>query len=697
MWPVVLVAIFAMLLAACGGEAPTPTQVAPTATTAQAEATATTAQQAEPTATTAAAAEPTKATSGKDITVGLVQIDLSNPFHLGEVEGAKEAARRFGFELKVTSGEGDVNKQIQAFENLINEKVDVISVNFIDAKAFGPAMQKAKEANIPVVCLHSQIEGCATMLGFDERYTGNIVGEYAVKLLQEKYGEAKGNVANLQGLLGQGLNEDRTGGFTDIMAKYPNIKVVAKEPTNWDAKKAADITENWLTAYPDLDLIYGNSDSLTVPAANVIKRAGKLDQIMLVSVDGTESGLNAVKAGDLKSTVLLAPQYSGFWKVWVPYRVAQGEDVGDQVLIKGALITPDNVDAALKLAKDQVDQIQTFPFEKSLGEIVQQYTGGSGSSGTGAGGDITVGLVQIDLSNPFHLGEVEGAKEAARRLGFELKVTSGEGDVNKQIQAVENLINEKVDVISVNFIDIKAFGPTLQKAKDAGIPVVCLHSQAEGCATMLGFDERYTGNIVGEYAVKLLQEKYGEAKGNVANLQGLLGQGLNEDRTGGFTDVMAKYPNIKVVAKEPTNWDAKKAADITENWLTAYPDLDLIYGNSDSLTVPAANVIKRAGKLDQIMLVSVDGTESGLNAVKAGDLKSTVLLAPQYSGFWKVWVPYRVAKGENVGEQVLIKGALITPDNVDPAIKLAKDQVDQIQTFPFEKPLADIVSEYMNK
>ena len=94
-----------------------------------------------------------------------MQIDLSNPFHVGEVEGAKEAARRYGFDLQVTSGEGDVNKQIQAFENLINEKVDAIAVNFIDVGAFGPAMAKAKAANIPVVCLHSRTEGCGQGAG----------------------------------------------------------------------------------------------------------------------------------------------------------------------------------------------------------------------------------------------------------------------------------------------------------------------------------------------------------------------------------------------------------------------------------------------------------------------------------------------------------------------------------------------------
>ena len=306
-----------------------------------------------------------------------------------------------------------------------------------------------------------------------------------------------------------------------------------------------------------------------------------------------------------------------------------------------------------------------------------------------------IGLVQIDLSNPFHLGEVDGAKEAARRAGFQLIVTSGEGDVNKQIQAVENLINQGVDAISVNFIDAGAFGPTMAKAKAAGVPIICLHSKPQGCAATLGFDERYTGKIVGEYSAELLKAKYkGEVKGKVANLQGLLGQGLNTDRSGGFTDVMAKYPGVQVVAQEPTSWDPTKAVSITENWMTAYPDLDLIYGNSDSLTVPAATVVERAGKKDQILMVSVDGTQPGLEAVRDGVLKSTVLLAPQYSGFWKAYFPYLVASKKNDKTDILIQGVLVTKDNVGPAMKLAEDQVKKMQSFPFEKPLKDIVETY---
>jgi ABC-type sugar transport system substrate-binding protein len=321
--------------------------------------------------------------AGPQKVIGLVQIDLSNPFHIGEVNGAKEAARRFGFELKVVSGEGDVNKQIQAFENLVNQKVDAIAVNFIDVNAFGPAMAKAKAAGIPVVALHSQISGAATMLGFDERYTGNLEGDYSIKMLIKKNGSPAGTVANLQGLLGQGLNEARTGGWVDVLAKYPSIKIAAKEPTGWDPKRAVEITENWMTAYPDLDLIYGNSDSLTVPALNAVVQAGRLwdgkpgktgdGKVIMVSVDGDDFALEAIKEGKMSSTVFLGPEYSGFWKAWVPFRIAMGQKVPAEMLIKGTLITADNVSAAIKLAADLKNKLTTFPFEKSLEEIVAVY------------------------------------------------------------------------------------------------------------------------------------------------------------------------------------------------------------------------------------------------------------------------------------------------------------------------------------
>lgn len=313
------------------------------------------------------------AQSTAPIRIGLVQLGTDNAFWIAQVAGGEEAARRNGFELIVTSGEGDVTKQVAAFESLVNQGVDAISINPLDAKAFGPAMQAAAAANIPVVCLFSTIEGCVTTLGFEERTNGRLVGEYAVKLLTDKYGEPRGEIAILLGALGQDINTNRAGGFTDVVGVYPNIEVVAAESTgNWEADKAVALTENWLTAYPNLDLIYGLSDSLSVPAANVLRRGGRED-IMIVSYDGTEVGLSGIADGSLNSTVALLPQYNGFWNVYVAYLVATGVQLPSTYYMPGAMVTTENLAGFQMLSEDLANNISVFPFELPVANIVDAY------------------------------------------------------------------------------------------------------------------------------------------------------------------------------------------------------------------------------------------------------------------------------------------------------------------------------------
>jgi ABC-type sugar transport system substrate-binding protein len=310
--------------------------------------------------------------------IGLVQLGTDNPFWIAQVAGGNEAARRYGFELIVTSGEGDISRQVDAFEDLVNQGVDAISINPLDANAFGQVMQSASAAGIPVVCLFSQMDGCVTVLGFEERVNGGLVGQYAVQLLTQKYGEPRGKVAILLGALGQDINTNRAGGFTDVLANFPGIEVVAAESTgNWEADRAVALTENWLTAYPDLDLIYGLSDSLTVPASNVLRRAGR-DDIMLVSYDGTEIGLAAVADGSLRSTVALLPQYNGFWNVYAAYLVAMGVEMPPTYYMPGAMVTTENLAGFQMLSVDLAENITRFPFELPVGNIVDAYAARAG-------------------------------------------------------------------------------------------------------------------------------------------------------------------------------------------------------------------------------------------------------------------------------------------------------------------------------
>ena len=92
--------------------------------------------------------------------------------------------------------------------------------------------------------------------------------------------------------------------------------------------------------------------------------------------------------------------------------------------------------------------------------------------------------------------------------------------------------------------------------------------------------------------------------------------------------------------------------------------------------------------------MSVDGSKEGLDAVKSGMLQSTVLLAPQYSGFWKATMPYLVATHKAPDGDFLIQGVLVTKDNVDAMLKIADDMVKDPKDFPYDKPLKDIVAQY---
>jgi ABC-type sugar transport system substrate-binding protein len=323
--------------------------------------------------------------------------------------------------------------------------------------------------------------------------------------------------------------------------------------------------------------------------------------------------------------------------------------------------------------------------------------GGGGTSSTSGEGKKVIALVQIDLKHPFHLAEVEGAKEAARRNGFNIEITSGDGDVTKQVKAFDNMVEKGVDAISVNCIDVTAFTNSFAKAAEKGIPVVVLHSRAEGTVCTVGFDEYQLSKEVGEYAIQLLSQKNGTPRGEVALLAGMLGQGLNQGRTGGFIDVMGQYADIKVVAAEPTDWDGAKATTIMENYLTTYPNLDLIFGLSDGVTYPAANVIINAGKRDRILITSVDGSDYALEAIKNGEMDCTYLLAAEYAGYVKANVPFLAAQGETLPKDYIISGVIVTRDNVEPCLRLASDMTNNITNFPFEKPLPDIIKEYQGR
>jgi ribose transport system substrate-binding protein len=164
---------------------------------------------------------------------------------------------------------------------------------------------------------------------------------------------------------------------------------------------------------------------------------------------------------------------------------------------------------------------------------------------------VTLGLSVSTLNNPFFVDLANGAKEKAKELGIDLKVADARDDSAKQLNDVEDLIGQKVDILLINPTDSDAIVAAIEEANKAKIPVITVDRGASGGDVLLHIasDNVAGGRLAGEYIVEKLN-----GKGKVIELVGIPGTSSARDRGKGFNEVIEKYPEIKVVARQTANY-----------------------------------------------------------------------------------------------------------------------------------------------
>ena len=342
---------------------------ASTAATETAAAATTTASETTASETTA----PETTAAKEHIVMGLVHMSTTHPYHIAELNGSRELARRRGAEMIITTGEFVLENQIAATEDLLASRgkdLDVITILPLDQNAFLPIYDKIVKMGIPLVTIQSYNppEQAEMIIGYEEFACSATAGEYVVKLLTERYGEPKGQVAAIGGVLGQDAHEYRSKGFKSVIDQYPNIKLVAITPADYLADKALVVMEDYITTYPDLDAVFCFADEMGVAAAQAIEAAGKSEQIMVVGYGGTQ--MDAVKEGKMIATIKLelGPESAGYLHQYWAYKVAIGEEIPNrEVRGLGYVMDKTNVDKWQKLMDAVNADIESFPFENEQG------------------------------------------------------------------------------------------------------------------------------------------------------------------------------------------------------------------------------------------------------------------------------------------------------------------------------------------
>ncbi|GED14632.1 ribose ABC transporter substrate-binding protein RbsB [Aneurinibacillus migulanus] len=276
------------------------------------------------------------ATDGKkeNITVGLAVSTQSNPFFVTLKEGAEKAAKENNMKLVTVDAQDDPAKQISGIEDLIQQQVDVLLVNPTDSAAIASAIKSANRANIPVITVDRSAEGgeVVSHVASDNVAGGKMAAEY----LLEKIGK-QGNVVELEGIPGASAARERGKGFHEIMDKESGVKVVAKQPADFDRAKGMSVMENILQGNKDIKGVFAHNDEMALGALKAIQSAG-LKDVVVVGFDATDDAVAAVKQGSMSATVAQKPDLIGKQAIEVAKKVAAGEKVEKNVPVTLELI-----------------------------------------------------------------------------------------------------------------------------------------------------------------------------------------------------------------------------------------------------------------------------------------------------------------------------------------------------------------------
>ena len=222
-----------------------------------------------------------------------------------------------------------------------------------------------------------------------------------------------------------------------------------------------------------------------------------------------------------------------------------------------------------------------------------------------------------------------------RMAGEELGVTTEyvgppDYDMTAMIAAFEQAIAKKPNgIVCVGYED--TLGPIIDKAVDAGIPVVTVDGDVANCkrCAFVGTGNYNAGYQGGMY----LAEAIGGA-GKVA-LMTKPGQGNLEERIDGYEAALAQYPDIEIVQIADTQSDSVVAAQAASTLLQKFPDLAGIACVEAAGGAGAATAVKEAGKVGEVKIISMDRGEDVLADIESGVITASVAqqttLMPYYA------------------------------------------------------------------
>ncbi len=272
------------------------------------------------------------------------------------------------------------------------------------------------------------------------------------------------------------------------------------------------------------------------------------------------------------------------------------------------------------------------------------------NGGTKAGGDkkIYIPIISKGFQHQFWQAVKAGAEKAATEFNVEITFEGPETEaqVDKQIEMLQAALDKKPSAIGFAALDSQASIPLLQKAKDAGIPVIAFDS---GVDSDIPITTASTNNVA---AAALAADKMAELIGGEGEVGVIVHDQTSVtgvDRRDGFVNrIKEKYPNIKIVDIQYGGGDHLKSTDLAKAMIQAHPNIKGFFGSNEGSAVGVINAVTELKKEGQITVIGFDSGKAQIDAIRSGVMAGAITQNPVGIGYETVKAAVEAIRGEKV-------------------------------------------------
>jgi diguanylate cyclase (GGDEF)-like protein len=237
---------------------------------------------------------------------------FTSSYYRDILAGVHDVIGEFGnIDLLVSAPEAESDSEgfVRICRDLAQQKVDAVGL-CSKSLAVSKVITRFNRARIPVFLFNFTQRALpgkvAGYIGYNQRSAGEEIGRYVVRILRRR-----GNIVLLKGLPEESTRQ-RVRGLLGYLKKFPGIKLIAAERANWLRGMARAASSELIRRYGrDVDAIVALNDEMALGATEAVAQAGKLGEIFVVGLDGTEDALASIREGRLTATLNTNPREMG--------------------------------------------------------------------------------------------------------------------------------------------------------------------------------------------------------------------------------------------------------------------------------------------------------------------------------------------------------------------------------------------------